>query len=405
MITIPLTTVNNAEKLLEIANKLYDLYEKKMDDLPYGINIISELRANENANSRILLCLLRYSKDGHYPLLQLFIDKMQDKSCYPVNIEIKKPDLNGQENFIDILIKEKNKYAIIIENKIWNAPDTDEQIRRYVDYVLECKIPLSKIYVIYLTGDGSKRIKDYSLTEEARKKLKMTSKSDGRFICMNFKDDIIPWLKEISRLDTVVNEPLLSSAVIQYTDYLEEQFGLRNEDKKIDNQLTEIMMDKLNINNLTELLQTWDEVDKLNNLINAEVDHRIQVLCENKINKKLEKNGYSIHYSDYNYNAFHLQIVLPEWKKCIWTIRPDGERLFSGLYILEGRSIADRYLKKIISDQLYPNQNRNWVGWKWHDYYLNDEFWKELETHHVKFVNFIISEIERVREATNGMNL
>ena len=405
MITIPLTTVNNAEKLLEIANELYALYEKKMNSLPYGINIISELRANENANSRILLCLLRYSKNNQYPLLQLFIDKMQEKCCEPINIEIEKPDLKGQENLIDILIKEKNKYAIIIENKIWNAPDADEQIKRYVDYVIDCKIPKSKIYVIYLTGDGSKKIMDYSLTEEVRKKLKMTNKSDGRFVCMNFKDDIIPWLKEISRLDAVVNEPLLSSAVIQYTDYLEEQFGLRDEDKKIDNQLTTIMMDKLKLNNLTELLQTWDEVDKLNNLINEEANHRIQVLCETKINKALEKRGYSIQYSDYSYGAFSLQIAFPEWKKCMWVIQSENGRLYSGIHILEGKTIADRHLKKIIGDQIFPKQNRNWAGWQWHEYNLNDEFWEEIEVHHNKFVNFIVSEIERVREATKEMNL
>ena len=301
--------------------------------------------------------------------------------------------------------KEKYKYAIIIENKIWNAPDTDEQIKRYVDYVLECKIPKSKIYVIYLTGDGNKKITDYSLTEEVKKKLKMTSKSDGRFICMNFKNDIIPWLKEISRLDTVVNEPLLSSAVIQYTVYLEEQFGLRDEDKKINDQLTKIMMDKLKLNNLTKLLQTWDEVDKLNNLIDTEVNHRIQVLCETKINKALEKRGYSIHYSDYNYGAFFLQIVFPEWKKCMWVLQSENGRLYSGILIIEGKTVADRHLNKIIGDQIFPKQNKNWAGWQWHDYYINDEFWKELESHHNKFVHFIISEIERVREATKEMNL
>ena len=107
MISIPLRTVNNAEKLLEIANELYAMYEEKTNNLPYGINIISELRANENANSRILLCLLRYSKDNQYPLLQLFINKMQEKCCVPINIEIQKPDLKGQENLIDILIKER----------------------------------------------------------------------------------------------------------------------------------------------------------------------------------------------------------------------------------------------------------------------------------------------------------
>ena len=48
----------------------------------------------------------------------------------------------------------------------------------------------------------------------------------------------------------------------------------------------------------------------------------------------------------------------------------------------------------------------NYIGWDWHDdYELNDEFWINLEVHSVKFVNFIISEIEWVKEATRNIKL
>ena len=43
---------------------------------------------------------------------------------------------------------------------------------------------------------------------------------------------------------------------------------------------------------------------------------------------------------------------------------------------------------------------------KYHDYYINDELGEELEAHHNNmFVNFIVSEIERFREATKEINL
>ena len=89
----------------------------------------------------------------------------------------------------------------------------------------------------------------------------------------------------------------------------------------------------------------------------------------------------------------------------MWVIQSENGRLYSGIHILEGKTIADRHLKKIIGDQIFPKQNRNWAGWQWNEYNLNDEFWEEIEVHHNKFVNFIVSEIERVREATKEMNL
>lgn len=83
MITIPTDNVNNADILLKIARELYELYNSKMNELPYCMNIISELHANENANSRILRGLLQYSNNSNYLLLQSFLSMMHPKSCFP----------------------------------------------------------------------------------------------------------------------------------------------------------------------------------------------------------------------------------------------------------------------------------------------------------------------------------
>ncbi len=403
MITIPTDSISNADVLLKMARDLYELYNSKMNELPYSMNIISELHANENANSRILRGLLQYSNNGEYLLLQSFVSMMQSKCCLDIDIKIKTPIFTNEENRIDLFIKEKNEYAIIVENKIWDAVDQKEQIERYVEYALTCSIPKTKIYVIYLTGDGSKEITDYSLTDKARKALQVTRKSDGRFITMNFIDDIIPWLEDIIKYDNVKSEQLLYSAIIQYTDYLKQVFGLRNEDKIIDNQLQLEMMEKLQINTLAELLQTREEVDKLNDLLSNAADERIKGMCESKICNALEKKGYIIFNSLFSYHDFCIEIEVPEFKKCHWRFDFDKDRLYTGLCILEGKSIAKKYLSLL--NEVYEKQDQWWAGWKWHNSVLNDEFWKEVEDHPAKIVNTIVSELEHIREATKGMNL
>ena len=53
----------------------------------------------------------------------------------------------------------------------------------------------------------------------------------------------------------------------------------------------------------------------------------------------------------------------------------------------------------------YTNEDR-YIGNSWFgDYQLDDEFWINLESHSTKFVNSIVNELERVREATKGMKL
>ena len=63
---------SNYKLFLKIAKELNKLYASRKKSLPYSVNVISELHANENANSRILRGLLQYSHNGKYPIFQKF---------------------------------------------------------------------------------------------------------------------------------------------------------------------------------------------------------------------------------------------------------------------------------------------------------------------------------------------
>ena len=393
------------DKLIKVAKELNELYKSKKAALPYSINVIRELHANENANSRILRGLLQYSHNGQYPVLQSFIERLRTIADCPIDISIQNPELtNEQDNRIDLLIKEKKSYAIIVENKIWGASDQEEQIERYIDYVIDLGIPRRSIFVVYLTLDGNKKVSDISLTDKAKKHLGYSNKNNGRFICMNFKDDIMPWLDTLMDLEETRNEPLLSSSITLYIDFLKEYFDAREEDIEIENYLEKQLMDKLQANSLKELLDTWEDVDKLQEIVSSAANKKIEGISRQKICNTLEKKGYHIRAYDFQYDYFDLEVDIPEWEKCWWAMESDKGGLFSGVWRDPEKKVAKKNITMLRS--IFDNSDDGYIGWNRHkDYELNDDFWIQIETHSIKFVNFIINEIERVRKETKGISL
>ena len=78
--------------------------------------------------------------------------------------------------------------------------------------------------------------------------------------------------------------------------------------------------------------------------------------------------------------------------------------LYNGIWKDPEKTIAQKHLSKL-SDVYSKQETEGYISWDWMNRQLDDSFWQELEAHPVKFVNSIVSEIERVREATKGMNL
>ena len=55
----------NIKNTLDIVEKINEYIARKEKDLPYNINVIDELHANENAHSRILCKLLQYKDSSN----------------------------------------------------------------------------------------------------------------------------------------------------------------------------------------------------------------------------------------------------------------------------------------------------------------------------------------------------
>ncbi len=266
------------QKLLELASKCSVWYEEEKKKFPYHINIIRELHDNENAHSRILMQLLRYKDGDRYPILESFIHNMGTVGNIEPEIDITTPQITNERERIDGLIEEQHKYAIIVENKIWGAADQNNQIERYVHAVIRHGIPKEKIYVIYLTSDGSKEVSDWSLTDKAKGILQ------ERFISMNYRYHILPWLKEDILPNCKVKEEFLHSAVHQYIDYLEDINGLHDYQKQAQKNTIKKIMKEMGIqpdggvSTYYDLSKKLQDVNQLRDILSSQLDDLASVV-------------------------------------------------------------------------------------------------------------------------------
>lgn len=237
--------------------------------LPYNVNVIDELHANENAHSRILIKLLQYPRDGKLPILESFkslINGRLSGSGQPLlPLDGPLPNISGQQENIDALIEEtkEKSYAIIIENKICDATDQPEQIDRYVESVKNHGFKDNSIYVIYLTKDGSKEVTDYSF-DASKKILDYKGDNDmGRFIPLDYRNNILPWLEKEVLPHCMVKEEMLISALQQYIDYLKGSFDLRIGEMSMANEILDEMFGLKDSTLEEKLNKLWVEYDKV----------------------------------------------------------------------------------------------------------------------------------------------
>lgn len=271
--------------------KAYSIEKAKRKELmPYHINIIEELHINENAHSRILIKLLRYNRKGDYAILKSFMELINNKCKDKLptdNISI--PIISSQE-YIDALIEEKGKYAIIVENKINDAVDQKRQIDRYVETVKTHGFTEAdkNIFVIYLTRNGNKRITNDSFSKAKNDLDYRDETNSGRYIPMSYKNDILPWLKN----EVLPNSPNIDqwviSALYQYIDFLKGMFNLRKgEDSMSKEILNEILeLDTLQIGErLNKLESCLAKIQELNNDVSNYRQQLIHELYEKFANR------------------------------------------------------------------------------------------------------------------------
>lgn len=319
--------------LIKLVSEIASKEKEERAKLPYNANIIDNegIRIDENAHSRILAKLLNYAGHDHsFPIYQTFLDLLKNK-CYSVrNIIIHNPNIKPEKERIDILIDESPTYSIIIENKVCWAVDQPEQIERYIKKIQSHKVPNEGIFVVYLTWNGCKKVKDISLTEKAKNILNYDDNKLCRFIELNYKDDLLPMFELAATQIDRDKEPLLYSSLIQYADYWKGKFLMRDDEKKIPQKIAKYMANELNVNSVQDCLKISNEWDSFQNALDEKQNELMKQVLVEKVVKPLKKclgNDYKYELSEY------FNITPANWKHAYICLYRDSKKdLFIGVY-------------------------------------------------------------------------
>lgn len=364
-------------ELKKIAHVISDLFRSEQDKLPYGANVIDELHAGENAHSRILRMLLQYSGGGKFPVYQSFIKliKKNSNDAIPDDIDCYNPTFVNEEGRIDLLIKEyswPHKFAIIVENKICGATDQYQQIQRYIKKVKGDNVDTNRIFVIYLTKDGTKDVSDDSLTDDAKKDLGITAENSGRFIRIDYMNHILPWLQNDVYPIIPIKEDILISSIRLYIDYLNGICGKREGEKQIFNKIESKMKEELNIKTVEDIVNLYNDVNEFNNHVSNMVIKEAGEILEVHLIKPLEAflkeqyPDYDFEFKDIGNDTLHFwfDILVSKWSKTKIRFTYDSSGSYYGICHKDiNQAKVDVTVVNKIKENLPGGKTTTWWPW------------------------------------------
>lgn len=211
----------------------------------------------ETKISKIIQKLFEYKNDfGNYPILTDFIKRFLFPKGLKISL-ISQPLIEREKFNIDILIREQNKYAIIIENKIKDAIFQPNQLARYIqtlkglgyrnDQIYVVILPKNKIDINYISEDIMlEPITKYNFKKEFSNRTIFLQSEFSEWL--EKEEQEIPW-REIN----------IRSAVLQLADYLNGLYKNKIS-KRFIMEKTEFLKKELNINLDLEGHKILDEI-------------------------------------------------------------------------------------------------------------------------------------------------
>lgn len=210
-------------KHLERLCEEFSKYPRETTDNPF-----SAWGMSENDHTKLLVALLKcVGPDGKYPILKSFLTRFTRLQCDELkNVKATFNQACGK-GYIDGYItfeSDGSEYAVIIENKVYDAPDQKNQVKRYIEYALEdirnkAEDALQQIWVLYITRDGSKTVSEDSYSMESQDP---STNIGDRFVEINYKEHIIDWLN--SAISGTQRSTSLVNVASVYLKYLEQEF-------------------------------------------------------------------------------------------------------------------------------------------------------------------------------------
>lgn len=341
---------NNLTEVTSIMNKWYDELDK--DGSRFNIFSILKVSSNEvRLHSNFIAELLNHKGTHSFrnEFCKLFISQLipfeknnivANFNFENYNVEVEKSTGLINQNYtsggrIDILITDKQKRRIIIENKIF-ASDQHNQLLRYYNFD-------KRGILLYLTLNGNEPNK-WSTNNELE--------NNKDFHCISYKSFISNWLEKCIVLSK--NKPKVSETISQYLQII-KNYTNQNIQFKMRNEIVNL------IANNKEFYNSIDEITNSYNIFRQSVNEKfwreIRTKKPNQIILTTEK-GIEIKFD----------------------IEEDGDGFYFGFYLEQnGKSIKGtsesvtdlaKSFKEISSKFI---TNDNYVGWTYSNAFR--KFW------------------------------
>lgn len=311
--------VNIIKEALWLYNEIMRIRKNVEWEQPNRVNAIYDIEPGETTISKILAGFFRQRINGKYQVLESFI-----KYAFGTSFEfqIDKPVIIAEDAVegkkrIDILVYEKGKYAIIIENKIWNAEEQSNQLANYIKGMAakEYGFEDNQIYIVYFPSTDEHGPTDKSWNKTLQKTFK------GRYKNISFREGIISWL-ESKEILGIEDDSFIHSRAL-FTDYLKRVFNLTETDNMGNQKIDEFIRKELELSesdncyNIARLTAKYNEVSE----------------CANQL-ERLRKD--------------YCRKMLKEWSDCLERDFPNckkheicvGKRMCTGI-VLPYESIED----------------------------------------------------------------
>lgn len=321
--------VNNQEKikLLDEVKDLYDKIQQIREDAknnaPYRFNAVLNATPLEPGVSKILAGFFWQKTNGEYKVLQSFVrtffgNELAELISTPTILaeEIVKDDKR-----IDILIYEKGKYAIVLENKIWDAQDQPNQLANYIEAMSEGEYHFEKkqIYVAYLPKTKDHHPSPNSwLSQDGGYSYQIDFQD--RYQHIDFKEKILHWLNTSEEIRTIDDEYFRHSLFL-FIDFLNRKLKIDKIDDMAQTEIEKLINIRYHLgDNVFEnsdiLSQKLNEIGEVvNQLATIRKELTKQSMREwlNHIQKDYQR--YSIVDCIENQQYIHVGILL-QYKDC-----------------------------------------------------------------------------------------
>ncbi len=388
------STPNRHMKNIRLAEGLDDVKKRSPHKNPYNINIMEHYNSKEPTTSWVLGNILNYRKGNDPIIVRSFINRFLCSESHAIPTafdvsQVQNPQISIEKHRIDILIQERNQYAIIVENKLKDAVFQQNQLGRYIHLVKE-KFGYREqdIYIIILPNTFTDSFKsdlpksiwccpkdagigvvqkniqcayryNLCLCDEEKRTL---TKQEKQYCesCTNYRQGICfehttivhkelsLWLKDIVADDTIPHSEFpLRSMILQFADFLDYLYKNRDNNllkKDMEKYLREQLLSNevSPIENVNIIKEKIKEVEQLANYLK----NLRETLIKETINAwgiELKKEWPDIDIEkDKNFGL----LIEEVWCGC-W-VSDDYERIYWGF--LPNKNSAIKQKRKMVAD-------------------------------------------------------